>query len=303
MNPDELTSVLFVPGNRPEMFPNAARTDASAVCLDLEDAVPRDVSAKEAARSAVEGALDQLRGQVVLVRVNPNDSGWLELDLDAVVGSGLVGVVLPKVERAADVERLDHYLTLLERIRGLDPGAIWIVPLIESARGLRDAAELLAVTDRVQAALFGAEDFANDLGIARERGSYQLDLARASFVVTCRAAGVVPVDGPDPDFRDLDWFAEDSRRSRSLGYLGRFCIHPGQVAVANQCYRPAQDEIDRARRILLAYDEAVSTGRGATSLEGRMIDQPVAERARRLLRRAGIAESPTASEGGYADGK
>lgn len=298
MNPDELTSVLFVPGNRPEMFPKAARTDASAICLDLEDAVPLIDAEKASARSAVAGALDRFGSKPLLVRVNPNDSGWLELDLDAVVGKGLAGVVLPKVELTADVERLDYYLTLLERVRGLDPGAIWIVPLIESARGLCDAAELLAVTDRVQAALFGAEDFANDLGIARERGSYQLDLARASFVVACRAAGISPLDGPDPDFRDLDWFAEDSRRSRALGFLGRFCIHPGQIAVANQCYRPAQDEIDRARRILLAYDEAVSTGRGATSLEGRMIDQPVAERARRLLRRAGIAESPTASEGG-----
>lgn len=288
---DELTSVVFVPGNRPDMFPKAAHTEASAVCLDLEDAVPKDAAAKEAARSAAGAALDAFHRQMVLIRVNPGESGWLELDLQAVVRGGLDGIVLPKVERAEDIERLDHYLTYLERTSRLAPDAIWIVPIIESAHGLTNAARLLPVSGRVRAALFGAEDFMNDLGIARERESYQLDLARATFVVSCRAAGIAPLDGPDPDFRDLDWFQLDSRRSRELGYLARFCIHPGQIPIANECYRPSSQEIAQARRVLTAFDEAKAQGRGTTSLDGRMIDEPVAERARRLLRRAGVSAS------------
>ncbi|HLI50550.1 MAG TPA: CoA ester lyase [Thermomicrobiaceae bacterium] len=293
-NADELTSVLFVPGNRPEMFPKAGYTDAAAVCLDLEDAVPKDADDKAAARSAVGGALGTFRRQMVLVRVNPYESGWLERDLEAVVRSGLDGIVLPKVEQAEQIVRVDNYLTYIERTTRLIPDAIWIVPIIESARGLLDTDRLLAASHRVRAALFGPEDFTNDLQINRERNSYQLSAARLRFVVACRAVGVVPLDGPEPDFHDREWFITDSSRSRRIGFAGRFCIHPLQIPIANAYYRPTATEIEEARRILATFDEAKVQGRGTTSLDGKMIDEPVAERARRLLRRAGAAASAPA---------
>jgi len=287
----KLVSILFTPGIRPPMFEKAKTAPADAVCLDLEDSVPFGDKVK--ARTLVAGAIRELASAVatLLVRVNGLDTGLLEDDLAAVVQPGVAGISLPKAHSPEVVRQVDHYLTLLEHLRGLPRGTIAILPWIESAQAVLDCAAIVRASPRVVAAAFGAEDFTADLGIVREREHPQLTAARIQVVLACKAAGVIPLDTPDPEYRDLEWLATDTRRSRDLGFEGRYCIHPAQLPIVNAGYRPTEEEIARARQIVAAYEEAERRGLGAVGLEGVMIDQPVVTRARRLLARAGEAFS------------
>lgn len=285
---DGVVSVLFVPGDQPALFEKAARVAASAICLDLEDSVPED--RKAAARRNVAASVAGLSAaHTVFVRVNGCRSGHLEEDLAAVVGPGVSGIGLAKVEDATDVLRTHYYLEFLEFTRGLPPGTLRLLLWIESARGLSRAEAIVSASSRVFAASLGVEDLAADLGISVARGSAQVDAARARLVPVCRANDVIPLDAPIVDYRDLAWLVEDTRRSRELGYDGRYCIHPSQVSVVNQEYRPTPEQIEWARAVLAAYESATARGVGVIGLEGTLVERPVAERAHRTLRRANLA--------------
>lgn len=288
MTVSRLVSVLFVPGNREEMFGKTTRVSVDALCLDLEDSVPP--SEKTVARALIARFLDTAEhdGRLMFVRVNSSRTGWLEADLDAVVSRRLDGICLPKAKSVEDIQRLDYYLTLLESMRDLQPGSMAIVPLIESAQGVLNCEKIIAASPRVRICSFGAEDFATDLGIPRDRTSTQIESARAKIAVACRAGGVIPIDTPLADYQELDWLAEDSRRSRLLGFEGRFCIHPIQVPIVNDVYRPTASELESARAVVEAYDDALRQGRGAIGLNGTLVDEPIVERARRLLKRGDI---------------
>lgn len=283
---DRFGSLLFVPGIRPAMFEKAKSAPADIICLDLEDSVA--LADKAQARENVAGAISSLAGEVnaLYVRVNAHDTGLLEDDLNAIVQPGLRGISLPKANDPTDLVQADHYLSLLEKIRGIEPGTIRIISYIESARAVSNCEAIVSASPRAVAASFGAEDFTNDLGIPRVRNSPAIEAARARMALACRAVGVVPVDTPEPDYKDLEWLEVDSRASRDLGFEGRFCIHPSQLEIVNRSYRPTEKEIAKAEQIVQVYEEAISRGLGAIGLDGAMIDQPVVERARRLLQRA-----------------
>jgi citrate lyase subunit beta/citryl-CoA lyase len=282
-----LVSVLFTPGIRPPMFEKAKSAPADVICLDLEDSVAAGDKLK--ARSLVAGAIAEVAAAVkmLIVRVNGLDTGMLEDDLAAVVQPGVAGISLPKATSPEVVRQVDHYLTLLERMRGLPPGAIKLLPWIESAAAVLRCEAIVTASPRVIAASFGAEDFTSDLGIPRQRENAQLAAARAHVALACKAAGVIPLDTPDPEYRDLDWLAADTRLSRDLGYEGRYCIHPAQLEIVNAGYLPTDDEIAHAQRVVAAYEDAERRGLGAVGLDGVMIDAPIVTRARRLLARAG----------------
>lgn len=257
-------SYLFVPGNRPDRYAKACASAAHAVIVDLEDAVAPGEKAH--AREALAQWLAPQRR--VLVRVNAPGSEWFADDLRLCAHPAVRGVVLPKVERAEEVDAVTE-----------GSGARPVFPLIESARGLWNALAIAQVRN-VQALLFGALDFQADVGATDD----DLVHARSQLVLVARVAGITPpVDGVTQAIADQAALRRDCARARALGFGGKLCIHPGQVDVVNQCFAPSADELAWARRVVDAFE--ASSG-NAASLEGRMIDRPVLLKAQAILAEA-----------------
>jgi citrate lyase subunit beta/citryl-CoA lyase len=290
--PRPMRSLMFVPAHRERMVARAlglAEFGPSALdvaILDLEDGVPsaskddaRRAIADVLARSSQGGPLRFARIQRVL-----SDAG--EADLDAVVRSGLDGIVAPKVRRAEEMAWLADALETRERRMTIAPGAIRIVASIESAAALVDAPRIAAASERVIGLAFGSEDFALDLGLPtkREGEAAEMLYARSATVVAAASAGKFAFDGIWPDIDDAAGLRADSLRARRLGFAGKTLIHPGQIAVVNEVFSPSDAEVDEARRVVRAFDEALGRGHGAVALDGQMLDAPVVDRARRILR-------------------
>jgi citrate lyase subunit beta/citryl-CoA lyase len=213
-----------------------------------------------------------------------SDAG--DADLDAVVRPGLDGIVAPKVRRAEEIVWLADELEARERVMSIASGTIRIVASIESAAALVDAPRIAAASERVIGLAFGSEDFALDLGLPtkREGEAAELLYARSATVVAAASAGKLAFDGIWPDIDDAAGLRADSLRARQLGFTGKTLIHPGQIAVVNEVFSPTAAEVDEARRVVLAFDEALGRGHGAVALDGQMLDAPVVDRARRVLR-------------------
>ena len=261
-------SYLYVPGNRPDRFDKAWAAGADAVIIDLEDAVPP--AEKPAARAALATWLSP--AQPVIVRVNAADTEWFEDDLAACDAAGVVGVVLPKAERIGDA-----VISLCRR------NGLALLPLIETAAGMAQAAAV-AATPCVQRLMFGTIDFQFELDI--DGDGDELLAFRSQLVLASRLAGIQPpVDGPCTSWEDTDLLTADSRRARRLGFGGKLCIHPKQVAFVNTAFSPSESEVAWARRVL---DAAKRSGGAAVAVEGRMVDRPVILKAERIAREAGL---------------
>jgi citrate lyase subunit beta/citryl-CoA lyase len=259
-------SYLFVPGNRPQRFDKACNAGADAVIVDLEDAVPP--AEKPAAREALSAWLSQRQphAQPVLVRINSFDTEWFEDDLALCARPGVAGIVLPKAEHEAALDKLAA------------AGAAAILPLVESALGLWNAAAL-ARMPRVQRLVFGSIDFSLDLGI--EESHETLLYARSQLVLASRVAGIAsPVDGVTTTFENPDPVRADTLRSRALGFGGKLCIHPKQVAAVNEAFAPTAQELAWAARVVEA---AAAAQGGAVALDGKMVDRPVILIAQNML--------------------
>ncbi len=278
-----LRSLLFVPGNQPHMLEKALGLAPDAYVPDLEDSVP--LEEKENARGVVASWLSRLAGAgpLVIPRINSLDSGLLEGDLAAVVSAHIFGVSVGKVQSAQEVERIAAMLSDLERKAGLDVGRIRLVPWIETAMAIVDAYRLCASSPRVVGVAFGAEDFTHDMGIERTADDTEILYPRSVIAVAARAAGVLALDTPFFGFRDPDGLRHDAATARSLGFRGKFAIHPAQIDIINETFSPSASEIEQARRVIAAFEAARQQGRGSTSLDGRVIDVPVVRRAQRLL--------------------
>ena len=214
-------------------------------------------------------------------------------DLVATVGKGVDGVVLPKVESAADLHSIDWLLANLERDQGLRVGALDLIPIIETAAGLSRIERILQARTlkpysgvwRVQRVAFGAADFSNDLQLSPAHDEPELVYARARLVLASRAAGLDgPLDSPWFHFKDIEGFRRAIEGSRRAGYQGRLCIHPDQVKLANEGYAPTAEEIAAAERVVAAFQTAEAAGAAAIQVDGQMIDYPIAQRAQRLLK-------------------
>jgi len=279
-----LRSLLFVPVHRPRFVERAPGAGADVVCLDLEDSVPWDE--KPRARDIAKETIPEMprTGYLLFVRVNGLYTGLLEKELDAIVGPQLDGISLPKTDSARTVRQVDAYLTELEKARGLPVGQVKIIPWIETAIGLVNAYEICAATPRLIGASFGGEDFATDMGFKRTPGSKEIEYPRAAMAVACIAAGKVPIDTPEPDYADLEHLERDVSFARSLGYRGKYCIHPTQVEIVNRVFSPAPEEVEEARQLVDAFEqEGIAKGLAAIAVDGKMIDTPIYLRARRLL--------------------
>ncbi len=254
--------------------------------LDLEDGAPP--AEKAAARGVLADALGQGgdRRPARFVRVNPVASEHFAHDVAAVVRAGLRAIVLPKVDRAGDVATAERAVAGCERDAGLAAGSVRFVASIESAIGLLNAYAIATASSRVGGLLFGAEDYANDLGLPASRvgEASRLLLPRAAVVVAATAARVLAFDGIWPDIRDADGLRRDSAEGRQLGFSGKSLIHPGQIDVINDAFTPSAADVDHSRRVVAAFEAAEARGEGAVALDGRLIDRPIVERARRVLR-------------------
>jgi len=277
-------SYLYVPGNAPDKLAKVLGRGADAVIVDLEDAVPW--SAKDSARATVAEWLRGLDGDTggveVWVRVNPGPLG-VE-DVAAVVAPGLRGVMVAKTESRADLDAIDDALGKAEAREQLDPGEVGVVPLLESAGALLEA-QAIAAAPRVVRLQVGEADLAADLGFGDGADDADWAAIRSSIVVVSAAAGIsAPVAPVSTDFRDLERFAETTRALARRGYVGRACIHPAQVAVANAVFTPSDDAVEDARALVTMFDQAVSEGRGVVvGPDGRMVDEAVVRRARSVI--------------------
>ncbi len=254
--------------------------------LDLEDGAPP--AEKEAARALLVETLqgDGAQRPARFVRVNAVTTDAFARDVAAIAGPSLRAIVLPKVDRPEDVVAAEQVVAERERAAGLAPGSIRFVASIESALGLLNAHAIATASPRVCGLLFGAEDYANDLGLpaTREGEASRLLQPRAAVVVAATAARVPAYDGIWPDIRDDEGLRRDSALGRQLGFSGKSLIHPGQIDAINEAFTPSPADVEAARRVVAAFEAAEGRGEGAAAVDGRLVDRPIVERARRVLR-------------------
>lgn len=278
-----LRSFLFVPGNRPRLLAKARTLEADALILDLEDGVPPEEKAR--AREEVAAALQAgfPPSQVVWLRVNGPASGLLDEDLARAFHPRAQGLCVPKCESAAEVVAVDTRLRILEDRYGVDRGALRLLPMVESARGVVAAPEIARASSRVWGIAFGAEDFTADLGVQRTREGGELDFARGVVAASARAAGVEAVDGIYADFHDEPGLRADTARAKRAGFTGKMVIHPAQIVPVHEVMAPTPEEVAWAQRVVAAFEEGRRVGSGVVVVDGAMVDRPVVLRARRVL--------------------
>jgi citrate lyase subunit beta/citryl-CoA lyase len=252
------------------------------VILDLEDAVAN--AQKPAAREPVAAALACPRRGLLYVRVNAAQTEFCHGDLVAVVQPGLDGVILPKVEDAAALAAVDWLLAQLEREAGLPPRSVDLIPIVETARGLRDIDAILAAGTRVRHVAFGAGDFTLDVNMRWSREEDELLYARSNIVTASRAAGIeAPFDTVWVDLQDADGLEASAQTALRLGFQGKMCIHPDQIPIVNRVFTPSAAEVAFAERVVAAFERAEAEGSAAIQLDGKFIDYPIVYRAQRLL--------------------
>lgn len=276
-------SWMFVPGHRQRMIDKALGLDADALMLDIEDGVAP--AEKDQARRLIGEALArerQPREPLRFVRINAIGHRRMEDDLAAVLRPGLDGLVLPKVESPAEVAAVESRVAAHESACG---ARLRLLVAIESPAGLLAAPAIASCSDRVAGLMFGAEDFGRELGLPASRQGEAQDLlyARSALVVAAASARVQAVDGVWVDLRDPEGLERFALQSRRLGFTGMSSIHPSQVAPINAAFRPGAEEIDYARKVIAAYEEAAARGDGSVAFGGQLIDRPIIERARRTL--------------------
>jgi citrate lyase subunit beta/citryl-CoA lyase len=277
-------SLLFVPVTARRFVDGAARRGADAIILDLEDSVA--ASEKERARTLVPEAADIVSrgGADVVVRIN-RPLRLAVRDIEAAIGPQVLALALPKVDGPEHVQLLAEIVDEVEAERGMAPGTTRLIAMVETAAAFFRIAEIARAHPRLCALNLGAEDFATSAGILPEAEA--LSMPKQMAVLAARAAGIMPLGfiGSIAEFHDLDGFRQTIRRSRRFGFIGASVIHPSQVPILNEEFRPSPNEVDHARRVLAAYDKALAEGVGAVTVDGKMIDVPVAERARLLVER------------------
>jgi len=280
----QLRSWMFVPGNRDRFIQKAKTSGADAILLDIEDGVlPAE---KPDARRMIAAALPQQDfGPRRYVRVNALSTPWLQPDLEAVIVAGIEGVCLTKVVRPQDILETASLIEGLEKKRGLEIGKIRILAAVESARGLMNALAIADAHPRVIGLMFGAEDYALDLGLGarREKEAAELLFARSHVVNAAAAANVLSIDGVFPNLDDPEGLVADVRQARRLGFTSKSTFNPRQIDVINQVFSPQPDEIEYARKIAASFRAAEAKGDASVAVGGQLVDRPIVLRALRIL--------------------
>jgi len=280
-----LRSWLFTPANHPRRVAKALSLDVDVVLIDLEDACAD--AEKDAARGAVQDALQGPRRGRGYVRVNALPTGRTEGDLDALVGFGLDGVMLPKIECGEDLRTVDSMIAELERVRGLPEGTVDLVPLIETGLALADVRSIVHGCGRVRRFAFGSGDFCLDMGLSPGPDEIELLPFRAQLMLAARAERLEPpIDCAWLTVDDVEGMVRAAQRSRALGFQGKLCIHPDQVPVVHAAFFPSKAELQKAGNIVAAFETAEGGGSAAIKVDGVLVDYPIYYQAQRLLAEA-----------------
>ena len=278
-----LRSLLFLPGNNPNMLINAGTLGADGVIFDLEDAV--SPVEKDAARILVRNTIRymNLGKSEVIVRINSVDTPFWERDIDAILPEKPSLILLPKTNSKEDVLKVSEYMSAAEKKIGIESGSVGIMPLIETAQGVEGAFDIASCTQRVKALFLGAEDLTADLGCKRTKEGREIEYARTRLVVAARAAGIEVFDTPFTDVNDDDGAYADACLAKGLGFTGKASISPRHVDIINDVFTPDMEEIEYAYEVLEAIKQAKEQGKGAIALRGKMIDAPIVQRAEKTI--------------------
>jgi len=281
-NAPRIRSFFIAPGNRRDLVMKFPRFHADFSVIDLEDGTPP--TEKEGARAGLAALVADVRAAgltgLLGVRVNQPWSDWFLADVEAAAGLPIDVLVLPKVEGADELFAPVHALRRAERA---DPRGRSILAGIESVRGVSQAEAIFAAHAEVSCTYFGAEDFLADIGGERTRTSSEVAYARAHVLLHAKQSGLTAIDQPIADVRDDALFRSDAQAAREMGYDGKVCLLPAQVEIAHQVFSPSEAQVDYARRLVAAYEDATSRGIGTIDFEGRMIDGPLVKRAHRVI--------------------
>ncbi len=265
-------SLVFVPGNNPRFLEKAKSLSADVVCFDLEDSVPD--KEKKKARVLIKNALKK-RNQYsasIFARTNSPDSGKIEADLKEIVQKGIDGIVIPKVNSAKELKKIEKTISSLEKKRKIK--GIRLMPSIESALGVVNCYEIASASKRIDALVFGIFDLLNDMGIEYTKGNPRgAKYSRYKVPVAAAAAGVAAIDGIWQDLKDKKGFTNDCQVGKSLGYSGKSVIHPDQIKTVHKIFHPSKPEIAWAKKVCNVYEKSTKKGRGATVVDGKMIDE------------------------------
>ena len=276
-------SMLFLPGNNPNMLINGNCLGSDAVIFDLEDAV--SPAEKDAARILVRNTMRYMdfHGCEIIVRINSIDTPYWKKDLDEILPCKPCLVLLPKTGTAADALAADAYMSEVEAKLGLEQNTVGLMPLIETAMGVENAFAIASCSSRVKALFLGAEDLTADLQCKRTKEGREIEYARTRLVVAARAAGVDVYDTPFTDVNDDEGIWTDAQLAKALGFTGKASISPRHVEVINAVFSPTQQEVDYAYEVMEAIELAKKQGKGAIALRGKMIDAPIVARAERTI--------------------
>lgn len=271
-------SMLFMPGNNPGMLQDAAILGADSIILDLEDAV--SLSEKDSARTLVREAIKSIDySQVeVVVRVNPLDTEFGPLDVEVIARVKPDALLIPKANEE-EIQLVDTMLDKIEAEEGFLAGSIKLIALIETAIGLETIYNVIKASKRIVGVLLGGEDLTADLGIKRTKEGEEIFYARNKVATVCRALKVDAIDTPFTDTFDDEGLARDTAKAKSLGITGKSAINPRQIEIIHTVFAPTEAELNHALRVLEAMEEAEKEGKGVCSLDGKMIDAPIINRA------------------------
>ena len=293
-----LRSLLFCPATNARRLAKTLVVETDAVIVDLEDAVA--ASEKPAARVPAAAFLGERRDdRKVYVRVNALTTPWSFADFQAVVIAGLDGIILPKAESAADIHVADYLIGGWEAERGLARGSVDLLPIVETAKGVEAMNEILGASTRVKRACFGAGDFTNDTDTAWSLDNPLCAHARARLAIASRAAGrEPPIDSPWANLDDEAGFVAETEMGRRLGFGGKLCIHPSQLAAVNRTYSPTAEQVAFAQKVCAAFEAAERDGIAAIVVDGTFVDYPVVQKAYRVLKAAERLEGHKAGSSG-----
>jgi citrate lyase beta subunit len=280
-------TLLYVPGSDWHKVQKAAGLGADSVCIDLEDGVA--LNAKTEARANAQRAVQELDfgASERLVRINAVGSGLEQEDLQAALTGKPDGIVIPKAADAAQVRSVSQTITFFERQHGLPEGDIRLIAQIESAIGLVNIKEIASADPRLDALIFGSEDFASDVGAQRTPSGEEIFYARSAVAVHAAAFGLQAIDMLWIDYKDTAGLERVAGEGARLGYSGMQIVHPAQIEPVRKAFTPTADEITWAQRVVSAYEDNLRAGRAAFGLDGKMIDMPIVKAAQRVLARAG----------------
>jgi citrate lyase subunit beta/citryl-CoA lyase len=274
-------SLIFVPGNNSRFLEKAKTLKADIVCFDLEDSVP-DVE-KSNARQLIKTALKSRSSYLssIFVRTNSPASGKIPDDLKEIIQKGIDGIVIPKVNNVAEMKKIEKNISKLEKTRKLKP--IQVIPSIESAEGVVNTYNIASYSKRISAVVFGIFDLLNDLGIEYTKDPEGGRYSRAKVPVDAKAAGVASIDAIWQDLKDTKGLEQDCKIGKSLGYTGKSIIHPDQINITHEIFHPSKTEIQWARKVCDVYLKSSKKGRGATTVDGKMIDEVHYKQAKAVL--------------------